>query len=43
MAAVVGPADLYIWQSSGDGEATVFEGAALVGSFVILAGLMLFE
>lgn len=36
-------AALSIWQISGDGEATMFEGAALIGSFVILAGLMLFE
>ena len=32
-----------IWQISGDGEATVFEGAALVAAFVILATVASFE
>lgn len=32
-----------VWQISGDGEATLFEGAALVASFVILATLAAFE
>jgi Ca2+:H+ antiporter len=32
-----------MWQITGDGEAIVFEGAALVGMYVILATLMWFE
>jgi Ca2+:H+ antiporter len=32
-----------MWQITGDGEAIVFEGAALVGSYVVLATLMWFE
>ena len=32
-----------MWQITGDGEALVFEGAALVGAYVILATLMWFE
>jgi Ca2+:H+ antiporter len=34
---------LAMWQITGDGEALVFEGAALVGMYVILATLMWFE
>jgi len=34
---------LAMWQITGDGEAIVFEGAALVGTYVILATLMWFE
>jgi Ca2+:H+ antiporter len=34
---------LAMWQITGDGEALVFEGAALVGLYVILATLMWFE
>jgi Ca2+:H+ antiporter len=32
-----------VWQITGDGEATTFEGAALVASFVILATVAAFE
>jgi Ca2+:H+ antiporter len=32
-----------VWQITGDGEATVFEGAALVAAFVILATVASFE
>ncbi|MGI8864329.1 MAG: sodium:proton exchanger [Solirubrobacteraceae bacterium] len=32
-----------VWQVTGDGEATVFEGAALVATFVILATVAAFE
>ncbi|MHB8657269.1 MAG: sodium:proton exchanger [Solirubrobacteraceae bacterium] len=32
-----------VWQITGDGEATVFEGAALVAAFVILATVAVFE
>ena len=32
-----------MWQITGDGEALVFEGAALVGTYVILATLVWFE
>jgi Ca2+:H+ antiporter len=32
-----------VWQITGDGEATVFEGAALVATFVILATVASFE
>jgi Ca2+:H+ antiporter len=34
---------LAMWQITGDGEAVVFEGAALVGTYVVLATLMWFE
>jgi len=34
---------LAMWQITGDGEALMFEGAALVGVYVILATLMWFE
>jgi Ca2+:H+ antiporter len=34
---------LIIWQVTGDGEATVFEGAALIATFVILATVAAFE
>ena len=34
---------LSMWQITGDGEALLFEGAALVGLYVILATLMWFE
>jgi Ca2+:H+ antiporter len=34
---------LAMWQITGDGEALMFEGAALVGAYVILATLMWFE
>ncbi len=32
-----------VWQVTGDGEATVFEGAALIATFVILATVAAFE
>jgi Ca2+:H+ antiporter len=32
-----------VWQITGDGEATVFEGAALVATFVVLATVAAFE
>jgi Ca2+:H+ antiporter len=32
-----------VWQVTGDGEATVFEGAALIAAFVILAAVAGFE
>ncbi len=32
-----------VWQVTGDGEATAFEGAALIAAFVILATLASFE
>jgi Ca2+:H+ antiporter len=32
-----------VWQITGDGEATVFEGAALVATFVILATVAWFQ
>jgi Ca2+:H+ antiporter len=34
---------LAMWQITGDGEAILFEGAALVGMYVVLATLMWFE
>jgi Ca2+:H+ antiporter len=34
---------LSVWQITGDGEATMFEGVALVALYVILASLTLFE
>jgi Ca2+:H+ antiporter len=40
--ALIGTA-LIIWQITGDGEATPFEGAALVAAFVILATVAAFE
>jgi Ca2+:H+ antiporter len=42
IGALIGTA-VIVWQITGDGEATVFEGAALVASFVILATLAAFE
>jgi hypothetical protein len=32
-----------IWQITGDGEATLFEGTALIAAFVILATVAAFE
>jgi hypothetical protein len=32
-----------VWQVTGDGEASAFEGWALVGTYVILAALTLYE
>jgi Ca2+:H+ antiporter len=40
--ALLGTA-VIVWQITGDGEATVFEGAALVAAFVILATVAAFE
>ena len=34
---------IIVWQITGDGEATAFEGAALIATFVILATLAAFE
>jgi Ca2+:H+ antiporter len=34
---------LIVWQVTGDGEATAFEGAALIATFVILATVAAFE
>jgi Ca2+:H+ antiporter len=42
IGALLGTAVL-VWQITGDGEATVFEGAALVATFVILATVAAFE
>jgi Ca2+:H+ antiporter len=40
--ALIGTA-VIIWQVTGDGEATVFEGVALVAAFLILASVAAFE
>ena len=42
IGALFGTAIL-VWQITGDGEATLFEGAALVATFVILATVAAFE
>jgi len=42
IGALIGTA-VIVWQITGDGEATVFEGAALVATFVILAMVAAFE
>jgi Ca2+:H+ antiporter len=42
IGALLGTA-VIVWQVTGDGEATVFEGAALVATFVILATVAAFE
>jgi Ca2+:H+ antiporter len=34
---------LSVWQVTGDGEATLFEGAALVATYVVLAVFTLYE
>jgi Ca2+/H+ antiporter len=34
---------LIVWQVTGDGEATLFEGAALMAAFVIIATVAAFE
>jgi Ca2+:H+ antiporter len=34
---------IVIWQTTGDGEAAAFEGLALVGAYVVLAALTLYE
>jgi len=30
---------ILVWQITGDGEATLFEGVALVGAFIVLGSL----
>jgi Ca2+:H+ antiporter len=40
--ALLGTA-VIVWQITGDGEATVFEGSALIAAFVILATVAAFE
>ena len=42
IGALIGTA-VIVWQITGDGEATVFEGAALIATFVILATVAWFE
>ncbi len=42
IGALIGTA-IIVWQITGDGEATVFEGTALVAAFVILATVAAFE
>jgi Ca2+:H+ antiporter len=42
IGALLGTA-IIVWQITGDGEATVFEGTALVAAFVILATVAAFE
>lgn len=42
VGALLGTA-VIVWQVTGDGEATVFEGAALIAAFVILATVASFE
>ena len=42
IGALIGTA-MIVWQITGDGEATVFEGTALVATFVILATVAAFE
>jgi Ca2+:H+ antiporter len=42
IGALIGTA-VIIWQITGDGEGTVFEGTALVATFVILATVAIFE
>jgi len=42
IGALLGTA-IIVWQITGDGQATVFEGTALVASFVILATVAAFE
>jgi Ca2+:H+ antiporter len=42
VGALIGTA-IIVWQITGDGEATVFEGVALVATFVILATVAAFE
>jgi Ca2+:H+ antiporter len=42
IGALIGTA-VIVWQITGDGEATVFEGSALIAAFVILATVAAFE
>jgi Ca2+:H+ antiporter len=42
IGALIGTAIL-VWQITGDGEATPFEGAALIATFVVIATVASFE
>ena len=42
IGALIGTA-MIVWQITGDGEATVFEGVALMATFVIIATVAAFE
>jgi Ca2+:H+ antiporter len=42
IGALIGTS-VIVWQITGDGEATVFEGAALIATFVMLAAVALYE
>ena len=42
IGALIGTA-VIVWQITGDGEATVFEGTALIATFLILATVAAFE
>ena len=42
IGALLGTA-VIMWQITGDGEATVFEGAALIATFVVLAAVAAYE
>ncbi len=42
IGALLGTA-IIVWQITGDGEATAFEGVALIATFVILATLAAYE
>jgi Ca2+:H+ antiporter len=42
IGALIGTA-VIVWQITGDGEATVFEGVALIATFVVLATVALYE
>jgi Ca2+:H+ antiporter len=42
IGALIGTA-IIVWQITGDGEATAFEGTALVATYVILAAVAAFE
>jgi Ca2+:H+ antiporter len=42
-AGALGVSAILVWQISSDGEATVFEGSALIGVYVVLAVIAAFE
>jgi Ca2+:H+ antiporter len=42
IGALLGTA-VIVWQITGDGEATVFEGAALIATFIVLAAVAIYE
>ena len=42
-AGALGVSAILVWQITGDGEATVFEGSALIGVYVVLATIAAFE